>query len=177
MAAGRGKRLRSALPKVLHPVCGRPVLWHVLQAARGVRPDRIVVVVSHGREQVEEAASAWGLDLTFVDQGEPLGTGHAVMAAESAVGRADDVLVLPGDNPLVTAEMLKNVLRVHRRRRPAATIQTTVLANATGYGRVIRDGDRFLRIAEERDATPEERAIHEVATSGSALKRSSRRNA
>ena len=167
MAAGRGKRLRSAMPKVLHPVCGRPVLWHVLRAVEKVRPDRVVVVVSHGREAVEDAVRSWNLKSTvsFVDQGDPLGTGHAVMAAERAVGRAADVLVLPGDNPLLTGDMLRDILRLHRRRKPAATVQTTVLPDATGYGRVVRNGDRLVRIAEERDSTADERAIREVATS------------
>jgi bifunctional UDP-N-acetylglucosamine pyrophosphorylase/glucosamine-1-phosphate N-acetyltransferase len=167
MAAGRGKRLRSAMPKVLHPVCGRPVLWHVLRAVEKVRPDRVVVVVSHGREAVEDAVRSWNLKSTvsFVDQGDPLGTGHAVMAAERAVGRAADVLVLPGDNPLLTSDMLRDILRLHRRRKPAATVQTTVLPDATGYGRVVRNGDRLVRIAEERDSTADERAIREVATS------------
>ena len=84
MAAGKGKRLKSALPKALHPVCGRPVLWHVLAALRPVRPERVVVVISHGGRQVEEAVRSWdlALPLRFVDQGQPLGTGHAVMAAE-----------------------------------------------------------------------------------------------
>lgn len=165
MAAGKGKRLRSALPKVLHPVCGKPVLRHVLEAARKTRPDRLIVVVSHGSDRVEDAVRSWGIDATFVDQGEPLGTGHAVMAAEKAVGRAADVLVLPGDNPLLTPDMLRDLLRLHRRRTPAATVQSTVLPDATGYGRVIRDGDRFERIAEESDATARERDVREVATS------------
>lgn len=171
MAAGKGKRLRSALPKVLHPVAGRPVLWHVLEAARRLRPWRLIVVVSHGRDQVEEAVRSWGFEATFVDQGTPLGTGHAVMVAEDAVGRAHDVLVLPGDNPLVTREMLRDLMRLHRRHLPAATVQTTTLDDAEGYGRVVREGDRFVRIAEERDASTEERRIHEVATSLYAFRR------
>lgn len=173
MAAGKGKRLKSDLPKVLHDVCGRPVLRHVLEAVRVVRPARVILVVSHGKEQVRAAVRGWKLPLPtrFVDQGDPLGTGHAVMVAEGAVGRADDVLVLSGDNPLVTPEMLRDLLRVHRRKRPAATLQTTELPDATGYGRIIREGDRFLRIAEEGDATDEERAIREVATSGYVFRR------
>jgi bifunctional UDP-N-acetylglucosamine pyrophosphorylase/glucosamine-1-phosphate N-acetyltransferase len=173
MAAGKGKRLKSAVPKVLHSVCGRPVLWHVLQAVEKARPDRVVVVVSHGREAVEEAVRSWKLKapVRFVDQGEPLGTGHAVMAAEREVGRATDVLVVPGDNPLLTWDMLRDLLRLHRRRTPAATVQTTVLPDARGYGRVIRNGERLLRIAEERDATAEERDIREVATSVYAFRR------
>lgn len=173
MAAGKGKRIKSALPKVLHPVCGRPVLWHVLEAVDRVRADRVVVVVSHGKEAVEKAVRSWKLrsPVRFVDQGEPLGTGHAVMAAERAVGKTTDVLVVPGDNPLVTWEMLRDLLRLHRRRTPAATVQTTILSDAKGYGRVIRNGERLVRIAEERDSTPEERAIREVATSVYAFRR------
>lgn len=173
MAAGKGKRLKSAVPKVLHPVCGRPVLWHVLQAVEKAGPDRVVVVVSHGREMVEAAVGSWKLKapVRFVDQGEPLGTGHAVMAAERAVGRVADVLVVPGDNPLLTGEMLRDLLRLHRRRMPAATVQTTVLPDAKGYGRIIRNGERFLRIAEQQDATTGERAIREVATSVYAFRR------
>jgi bifunctional UDP-N-acetylglucosamine pyrophosphorylase/glucosamine-1-phosphate N-acetyltransferase len=129
------------------------------------------VVVSHGKDEVEEAVRPWRIRATFVDQGEPLGTGHAVMAAEKAVGRADDVLVLPGDNPLVTGEMLRDLMRLHRRRTPAATMQTTTLPDATGYGRVIRDGDRFERIAEEREASRAEREVHEIATSVYAFRR------
>jgi bifunctional UDP-N-acetylglucosamine pyrophosphorylase / glucosamine-1-phosphate N-acetyltransferase len=173
MAAGKGKRLKSSLPKVLHPICGRPVLWHVLRAVEKTRPDRVVVVVSHGREAVEDAVRSWKLKppVSFVDQGEPLGTGHAVMAAERAVGRATDLLILPGDNPLLTGDMLRDLLQLHRRRKPAATVQTTVLPDATGYGRVIRNGERLIRIAEERDSTPDERAIREVATSVYAFRR------
>jgi bifunctional UDP-N-acetylglucosamine pyrophosphorylase/glucosamine-1-phosphate N-acetyltransferase len=173
MAAGKGKRIKSSLPKVLHSVGGRPVLWHVLQAVERIRPDRVVVVVSHGREAVEDAVRSWKLKspVRFVDQGEPLGTGHAVMAAERAVGKAADVLVVPGDNPLVTGDMLRDLLRLHRRRSPAATVQTTELPDAKGYGRVIRNGDRLVRIAEERDASPQEREIREVATSVYAFRR------
>ncbi|HEX2029780.1 MAG TPA: bifunctional UDP-N-acetylglucosamine diphosphorylase/glucosamine-1-phosphate N-acetyltransferase GlmU [Actinomycetota bacterium] len=167
MAAGKGKRLRSRLPKVLHPVCGRPILWHVLRAVSAARPDPLVVVVGHDGDRIEEAVRSWRLrrPVRFVDQGEPLGTGHAVMAAERAVGGADDVLVAPGDSPLLTGEMIRAVVSLHRRRRPAATVQTALLPDATGYGRVLREEDRLARIVEERDATPEQRAVREIATS------------
>ena len=167
MAAGKGKRLKSKTPKVLHPVCGRPTLWHVLDAARRVRPDRLIVVVSHGADDVVAAVGSWGLKPApvFVDQGNPMGTGHAVMVAEQAIGRSRDVLVLPGDNPLITGAMLKDLLRVHRRKDVVATMQATELANARGYGRIVRDGADFVRIAEDRDATAAEKRIREVATS------------
>ncbi|HYU58682.1 MAG TPA: bifunctional UDP-N-acetylglucosamine diphosphorylase/glucosamine-1-phosphate N-acetyltransferase GlmU [Actinomycetota bacterium] len=173
MAAGKGKRLKSDTPKVLHPVAGRPSLWHVLNAVRAVRPDRTVVVVGVGKERVEVAVRAWWPKdrFTFVDQGEQLGTAHAVLAAERAVGRAHDVLVAAGDEPLVTAEHLRGLLRVHRRRDMAAVIQTTVPDDARGFGRIIRDGDDFVRIAEGSDATPAELAVTEVGTSVYAFRR------
>lgn len=166
MAAGRGVRLKSKIPKVLHPICGRPVLWHVLRAVDAVRPERLVVVVGHGREEVEAAVRTWGLrsKVTFVDQGKPLGTGHAVMAAEKAVGRVRDVLVVNGDEPLVTPDALRDLLRVHRRRTPAATFETAELADAAGFGRVVRSRGRLVKIAEGRRKTAEEEAIREVVT-------------
>jgi bifunctional UDP-N-acetylglucosamine pyrophosphorylase/glucosamine-1-phosphate N-acetyltransferase len=165
MAAGKGKRLKSRLPKVLHPLCGRPVLWHVLRAVRGARPESIVVVVNRGGSRVEEAVGSWGLrfPVTFVDQGEPLGTGHAVMVAEDAIGGADDVLVVNGDEPLVTGEALRSLVGTHRRRRAAATLQSTTVDDPRRFGHVIREGDEFVRIAEGAEATPAERAIDEVS--------------
>ena len=167
MAAGKGKRLKSNTPKVLHPICGEPVLWHVLAAVGRVRPEKTIVVVGHGAEDVIEAVRSWGFnpEPVFVDQGEPLGTGHAVMVAETAVGRASEVLVLPGDNPLIEGEMLAGTMRTHRKLQAAATMLTTELPDAKGYGRIVRDRSRFVRIAEDRDATPEERRIREIATS------------
>jgi bifunctional UDP-N-acetylglucosamine pyrophosphorylase/glucosamine-1-phosphate N-acetyltransferase len=166
LAAGVGKRLRSNLPKVLHPVCGRPALWYVLQAARRIRPTQIVVVVHHGAELVREAVAEWGIrpDPVLIDQGEPLGTGHAVMIAEEAVGAATEVLTLSGDEPLHTPETLTALLRLRRRMKAAAALLTTVLPDASGYGRILRDGDELVRIVEERDATPQQREIREVAT-------------
>jgi bifunctional UDP-N-acetylglucosamine pyrophosphorylase/glucosamine-1-phosphate N-acetyltransferase len=167
LAAGHGKRLKSKLPKVLHPVCGRPVLWHVLTALAGVKPGRIVVVVGEHREQVEDAVRSWDISPApvFVDQGTPRGTGHAVMTAEDAVGRADEVLVSNGDEPLVTKEQFRALLGVHRRRDVAAVIQTTIPEDARGFGRVIRDRrGEFVKLAEGSDATPEELRVEEVAT-------------
>ena len=173
MAAGKGKRLKSKTPKVLHPVCGRPVLWHVLAAASKVRPERVVIVVSHGSDDVVAAVKSWGFkpEPIFVDQGKPMGTGHAVMVSEKAVGRARDVLVLPGDNPLVEGPMLSATLRTHRRRKAAATMLTTELPDATGYGRILRDGAEFIRIAEDREASAEEKQVREIATSIYAFER------
>ncbi len=174
MAAGLGKRLKSKRPKVLHEIAGRPVLWHVLMAAAAAKPAKLVLVVHHGREEVDAAVRSWSLPVepAFVDQGEPLGTGHAVLAAERAIGAVADVLVLPGDEPLVTADQVRQLLSIHRRRDVAAVIQTTVPVDARGFARVIRDArGEFVRLAEGSDATPEELAVTEVATSVYAFRR------
>ena len=126
MAAGKGKRLKSRMPKVLHPICGRPILWHVLRALRAVRPETVAVVVGHQGDEVEQAVRSWDLPLpiAFIDQREPLGTGHAVMAAEDAVRATEDVVVLSGDEPLVTGDQLREMLRLHRRRSAAGARET-----------------------------------------------------
>ncbi|HEX9234748.1 MAG TPA: bifunctional UDP-N-acetylglucosamine diphosphorylase/glucosamine-1-phosphate N-acetyltransferase GlmU [Actinomycetota bacterium] len=165
LAAGKGKRMRSPRPKVLQAVCGRPSLWHVLRSARGARPDAIVVVVHEGGEQVEQAVRSWGIkpEPVFVDQGDPLGTGQAVLMAEEAVAGVDDVLAMAGDQPLVSEDQVRSLVRTHRRTRAGATIMTTWLEDPKGYGRVIRDGDRLSHIAEEADATADVKKIREVA--------------
>jgi bifunctional UDP-N-acetylglucosamine pyrophosphorylase/glucosamine-1-phosphate N-acetyltransferase len=166
LAAGKGKRMRSASQKVLTPVCGKPALWHVLHRARAVRPVRIVIVVGKQSDAVRDAVRAWGVTPgpVFVDQGELLGTGHAVMMAERAVGRADDVLVANGDFDPVTPEDLRSLLRTHRRTKSAASVLTAELDHPVGYGHVVRERDRLIGIVEHADATAEERRIHEVAT-------------
>ena len=164
LAAGKGKRLKSARPKVLHPICGKPALWHVMQAALGAKPSKIVVVVGHGADDVRDAVASWGISPkpVFVEQETQLGTGHAVAAAEKAVGRSADVLVLGGDFDPLTADDVKTLVRTHRRTKSAATMATAEVDDPGGYGRVIRDGDRLVGIVEHADATPAQRAIHEV---------------
>ncbi len=165
LAAGKGKRLKSSTPKVLHPLCGRPVLWHALQAVRAAKPSKIVVVVSHGADDVIAAVKSWNITPApvFVDQGKPQGTGHAVLAAEKAVGRADEVLVMGGDYDPVTGAHIRELLRVHRRTKAAATILTTEIDEPGGYARIVRDGNRLTQIVEGFDAPPELRALKEVS--------------
>jgi bifunctional UDP-N-acetylglucosamine pyrophosphorylase/glucosamine-1-phosphate N-acetyltransferase len=165
LAAGKGKRLRSATPKVLHPICGKPALWHVLQAALGAKPDRIVIVVGHGADDVRAAVRSWGLspEPSFVTQKEQLGTGHAVRAAKRAIGDADDVLVLGGDYDPITDDHVQELVRAHRRSRAAATMLSAEIDDPGGYGRVVRDGSRLVKIVEHADATAAERRITEVA--------------
>ena len=166
MAAGLGTRMKSARAKVLHELAGRPLVAHVCRAAAELEPDRIVVVVGHQAELVEEAARAalegGAAELRFALQAEQLGTGHAVQQTVEHFS-GGTVVVLSGDVPLVRAETLRALLEAHREAGNAATLLTTVLDDPTGYGRVVRgEGDRFVRIVEHRDASDDERAIAEI---------------
>ena len=165
LAAGKGKRLKSSKPKVLHPICGRPALWHVLQGVLATTPNKIVVVVGHGAEDVRSAVRSWGLKPApvFVEQTEQLGTGHAVLAAEQAVGRAQDVLVVGGDFDPVTAEDLKRLLASHRRAKSAAAIFATELDEPGGYARVVHERGRLVAIVEGTDAPAALRASNLVS--------------
>jgi bifunctional UDP-N-acetylglucosamine pyrophosphorylase / glucosamine-1-phosphate N-acetyltransferase len=173
LAAGKGERLKSGTPKVLHPVCGRPLLWHTLQAVRAAKPERIVVVIGHGADDVRDAVTSWGLKPApvFVEQAEQLGTGNAVQVAEKALGKMDDVLIANGDFDPITPADLRKVLATHRRTAAAVTLGSTVLDEPGGYGRVVREGSRVIDVIEGRDATPAVRRIHEVATNWIAFRR------
>jgi len=173
LAAGKGRRLKSASPKVLHPICGRPALWWVLQDVRAARPSKIVIVVHHGADEVREAVGSWGVtpEPVFVEQGEPLGTGHAVLAAERAIGRASGVLIANGDFDPVAPDDVRALLRLHRRTKAAATMITTEVERAGSYSRIVRDGDRLVSIVEGTDAPSSMRAIREVGTNWIAFRR------
>jgi bifunctional UDP-N-acetylglucosamine pyrophosphorylase/glucosamine-1-phosphate N-acetyltransferase len=164
LAAGEGKRFRSALPKPLHPVAGRPLLWHVLAAATPLKADQTVVVVGNGADQVTTAVEALDLGpVSFAVQAAQRGTGDALAAAVPLLEGDGDVLVLSGDTPLVSAELLEGLLDAHRSTRAAATLLTCVLEDPTGYGRVLRDAGRAVTgIVEERDATDDQRRLREV---------------
>ena len=168
LAAGKGTRMRSDRPKVLFPVAGRPMVNHVLDAARAQKPRRVVVVVGHGAAEVRAAVRAHpGFDarvVAFATQKEQKGTGHALRAALPALkGFRGTVLVLSGDVPLVGADTLRMLVDAHRRSGSAATLLTFRPADPTGYGRVVRDGrGNFLDIVEEKDADFELKTIAEV---------------
>ena len=167
LAAGRGKRLKSARPKVLHEVCGRAILWHVLRALRGARPDRIVIVVSDAGGAVEEAVRGWGItpEPVFVEQKERLGTGHAVLTAERAVSGVDDVVVMAGDDPLFLPDQVRSLVRAHRRTKAAGTHPHHGPRRSEGL-RADRPGRRRRAPRDRRGARrhAEVRAIQEVAT-------------
>ncbi|MGE5097162.1 MAG: bifunctional UDP-N-acetylglucosamine diphosphorylase/glucosamine-1-phosphate N-acetyltransferase GlmU [Betaproteobacteria bacterium] len=169
LAAGQGKRMHSDLPKVLHPLGGRPLLAHVLEAARSLEPTRLCVVIGHGGERVREALAA--PDVAWATQEEQLGTGHAVMQALPQLAAGGTVLVLYGDVPLIAPQTLRAL--VDAATGGALALLTQQLENPRGYGRIVRDGaGRVARIVEEKDATHDERHIREVNTGILAVARS-----
>ncbi len=166
LAAGAGTRMKSAIPKVMHPMAGRPLLWHALTAARGVRPQSVVAVIGHGREMVAEYLSREMPDTRIAIQDQQLGTGHAVQCALAELGPSSGtVLVTYGDVPLLRTETLDALADAHNDAGNAVTVLTATLRDATGYGRIVRDAaGRLERIVEQRDATAEQLALREVNT-------------
>ena len=164
LAAGKGTRMQSDLPKVMHEVAGRPMVHWVVDACRDAGASRIVVVVGHRAELVRDSLSDQS-DVEFVMQEEQLGTGHAVDQAREALATSPshDLLVLCGDGPLIRTETLRILLDRHRDSGAAATLATAVIEDPSGYGRIVRDenGD-FARIVEQKDANETELAIREV---------------
>ena len=176
LAAGQGQRMHSSLPKVLHPLAGKPLLAHVLDTARALHPARICVVYGHGGEQVRAALDA--PDIVWVRQEPQLGTGHAVLQAlphltdanapDVATGAVPSAptLVLYGDVPLTGVSTLQRLLAVvgESAHSGALALLTAQLDNPHGYGRIVRENDKIVRIVEEKDATTSERHIREVNT-------------
>ncbi|WP_221469558.1 bifunctional UDP-N-acetylglucosamine diphosphorylase/glucosamine-1-phosphate N-acetyltransferase GlmU [Cohnella nanjingensis] len=163
LAAGQGKRMKSKLYKVLHQVCGKPMVSHALEAVRGAACERTVVIVGHGAEAVQ---AHLGDSVEYALQNEQLGTGHAVLQAKPMLGEEDGVtVIICGDTPLVTSETIDALVALHEREGASATILTAVLEDATGYGRIVRGEDGgVLRIVEQKDCSPEEAAIREMNT-------------
>ena len=161
LAAGMGKRMHSALPKVLHPLAGKPLLAHVIDTARALEPAALAVVVGHGADQVRTTVG--GADIAFAEQAQQLGTGHAVMQALPLLDDAVPTLVLYGDVPLTTAATLQRLLSSAGHDRLG--ILTVEMDDPTGYGRIVRDAaGRIARIVEQKDATETQRQIREINT-------------
>lgn len=164
LAAGLGKRMESDLPKVFHSMGGRPMVAHVLDAVRGAGIDEIFVVVGHRGELIREYFA--NQSLTFVDQTEQRGTGHAVQQTESFLMNRDvPILVVNGDVPLLRSSTLRGLREKHEESESAATVLSALFPDPTGYGRIVRNGDgHFEKIVEHRDATDGERLISEINT-------------
>ena len=159
LAAGQGKRMNSALPKVLHPIAGKPMLAQVLDTARLLKPANLCVVFGHGGEQVQAALAA--PDVTWVRQEPQLGTGHALLQALPHLDPKLPTLVLYGDVPLIQADTLHHLLSIADK---GLALLTAMLANPHGYGRIVRAGGKVKRIVEEKDASVSEKKISEINT-------------
>lgn len=180
LAAGAGTRMRSERPKPLHLLCGRAMVRYVIGSLADCDVDRVVVVVGHGAERVTKKLQSEESELVldFVEQHTQQGTGDAVAVGLTAfpdddVDDGSDVLVLPGDTPLLRSSTIRQLVDHHRSQDVACTVLTARLSDPTGYGRVVRGrDDRVARIVEHRDATPDERAIDEINTSIYCFRRS-----
>ena len=160
LAAGQGTRMKSDLAKVLHSMAGEPLLAHVLRALGGAGVARVLVVIGHQRERVQQAFATAGIE--WVIQAEQRGTGHAIqMAAPALAGFAGTLLVVCGDTPLLRGATLAALLHRHAESGAAVTVLSTRVPDASGYGRIVRAGGR-VRIVEERDATPDQKRIDEI---------------
>jgi len=169
LAAGKGTRMRSGLPKVLHPIGGMPMLGHVLETAQSLGPEKIIVVIGHGADQVRAAIQALpeiskAAPIDWVIQDPPQGTGHAVAQALPKLDLQSAVLILYGDVPLIRSQTLRQLVETAEKNRGLAVL-TAVLDSPTGYGRIVRDGHQHIqRIVEEKDADAAIRAIGEINT-------------
>jgi bifunctional UDP-N-acetylglucosamine pyrophosphorylase/glucosamine-1-phosphate N-acetyltransferase len=162
LAAGKGTRMKSTLPKVLHPAAGLPLIEHVLRTAEHVAPASVVIVVGHQADALRGALQSRP-DLQFALQEPQLGTGHALLQAEAALaGATGTVVLLSGDVPLLTAATLQRLVGHHVASGAAATVLTAVVDDPSGYGRIERTEGRIAAIVEHKDASPEQRAIPEI---------------
>jgi len=161
MAAGKGTRMKSKLPKVMHSLAGKTLIEHVLDTVTQVGIERPLVIVGHGREEIKAHISQRA---ELVAQTEQLGTGHAVMQALPYLEGAQTVLVLSGDQPLLKVETLQALINLHEGEGVSATVLTATMVQPFGYGRVIKNGILVSKIAEEKDATSEQRQIKEINT-------------
>jgi bifunctional UDP-N-acetylglucosamine pyrophosphorylase / glucosamine-1-phosphate N-acetyltransferase len=162
LAAGKGTRMKSARPKVLHRVAGAPMIEHVLGAAGALQPQSTTLVIGHQADALRAALSTHP-HLSFVVQEPQLGTAHALLTTEPALHGATGTLVLlSGDVPLLSANTLKMLIDRHESAGAAATVVTAIVDEPTGYGRIVRSGEHIARIVEDRDASPSERALREI---------------
>ncbi len=162
LAAGKGTRMKSELPKVIHEALGKPMVEYSIEAAHeaGAELSDICLVVGYGADQVKKVV---GDKVNYVVQKEQLGTGHAVKCAEKFIGKDGITMVLCGDTPLITGKTLKRLVDMHIDEGNAVTVLTAEVENPTGYGRIIKDSwGKFVKIVEQKDATHEEQRVNEI---------------
>lgn len=162
MAAGKGTRMESDLPKVLHPVHGKPMLLHVIDRVRDLGSRRIISIIGHRRDLVADVLKPTGTE--WVVQEPQLGTGHAVAQVEPLIRNfSGDLLVLSGDVPMLRSDTIQKLLETHWLSGAGATVLTAIFTDPTGYGRIIRNTDgRLDRIVEHKDCTDAELAVNEI---------------
>ncbi len=164
LAAGKGTRMASNQPKVLHQVLGKSMLEHVLHTVEGLQPESVCLVAGHGIDKVK-AHIGEPENLAWVEQKEQLGTGHAVLQAEVLPSVADNVLIVCGDTPLLTNETLAKLIKAHQKNKAVVSVLSAEVDNPQGYGRIVRDADsNVTNIVEEKDATDKQRQIQEVSS-------------
>ena len=161
LAAGKGTRMKSDLPKVVHTIEGQCLVDYVIEAAKGAGADEVCLVVGYKADVVKSEIQ--NKEVSFAMQEEQLGTGHAVKCAKDFLGEEGETLILFGDTPLITADTLKRLISWHREKNNAVTVLSAQIDNPDGYGRIIRDADgAFVKSVEHKDATEEERKSHEI---------------
>ncbi|NLY51354.1 MAG: bifunctional UDP-N-acetylglucosamine diphosphorylase/glucosamine-1-phosphate N-acetyltransferase GlmU [Firmicutes bacterium] len=161
LAAGKGTRMKSAIPKVLHPICGLPMIAHVVKNLREAGVGRIIVVVGPEGQEIQDLL---GSEVEYVVQAEQLGTGHAVLQTEAVLkSHSGPLLVIHGDTPLYRAATLRELIKTHESSNASGTVLSVLVDDPTGYGRIIRDDEgAFAKIVEEKDASPEEASVKEI---------------
>jgi UDP-N-acetylglucosamine pyrophosphorylase len=163
MAAGKGTRMKSDLPKVLHEANGKPLVAYVIEKSQALDPEKIVLIVGHQANLVRQATAMFPVHYAL--QQPQLGTGHAVMQSEPFLKDFEgEIIILSGDAPLFTSRTLRELIGFHRSRQAVATVLTAEMEDPAGYGRIIRNGgsEEVLKIVEHKDATEEERAVNEI---------------
>jgi bifunctional UDP-N-acetylglucosamine pyrophosphorylase / glucosamine-1-phosphate N-acetyltransferase len=162
LTAGKGKRMKSSVPKVLHPILGQPIINYVIEEVKKISPEKTVLVVGYGSDDVKKALKSD--QLSYVSQSRQLGTAHAVMSSRRVLDGYDGtVVILYGDSPLIRHETLSKFINTHKKAKSLLSILTAKVSNPYGYGRIIRNGrGRLTSIVEEKDATPEQRSLNEI---------------
>ena len=161
LAAGKGTRMKSELPKVVHPILGRPMVAYVIDAVEKIGCHKTILVTGYKSEVVRQALNS--SHLAYVEQTEQLGTGHAVQCyAKDCHEKPDDLLVVCGDTPLISVDTLQKMVDIHREKKPAITMMTLIMQNPGNYGRVLRQNGNVAAIREAKDCNPDELQVKEV---------------
>ena len=163
MAAGKGTRMNTEMPKVLHKLNNKTMIEHVIDTTLKINPEKLIVVVGYKNELIKEQLKNY--DIEYVKQLEQLGTGHAIMQCQNALNNFEgDTLILSGDVPLITKKTLSDLYKKHIKYKSKGTVLSATIKDPTGYGRILRDGDSFITIVEEKDANKKQKEINEINT-------------